>query len=115
MSEPSDRNTRTHWRNWAGDESCVPAVIEHPSSTAELADVVVRAGTSGRRVRVAGAGPSFSDIACSDGVLVSLERMASVLDVDRSAGLVRVQAGITILALNQHLAAHGLALENPGH
>lgn len=92
----------------------MPAVIEHPSSTAELADVVVRAGTSGRRVRVAGAGHSFSDIACSDGVLVSLERMASVLDVDRSAGLVRVQAGITILALNQHLAAHGLALENLG-
>ncbi|HEV3069858.1 MAG TPA: D-arabinono-1,4-lactone oxidase [Solirubrobacteraceae bacterium] len=114
MSEPSDRNSSALWRNWAGDESCLPVAIERPSSTAELADVVVRAGQAGRRVRVAGAGHSFSDIACTDGVLVRLDRMAEVLDVDRSSGLVRVQAGITIHALNQHLAAHGLALENLG-
>jgi L-gulonolactone oxidase len=76
--------------------------------------VVVRAGAAGRRVRVVGAGHSFSDIACSDGVLVALDRMAQVLEVDRSAGLVKVQAGITIHALNQRLAEHGLAMENLG-
>jgi L-gulono-1,4-lactone dehydrogenase len=102
------------WRNWAGDEGCAPAAIEHPSSVAELADAVVRAGAAGRRVRVTGAGHSFSDIACTDGVLLALDRMAQVLEVDRSTGLVRVQAGITINALNQRLARHGLALENLG-
>src|SRR4029077_1295672 len=114
MSEPSDRNSSARWRNWAGDESCAPAAIERPSSMAELADVVVRAAQADQRVRGAGAGHSFSDIACSDGVLVRLDRMAEVLDVDRSSGLVQVQAGITIHALNQHLAAHGLAMENLG-
>jgi L-gulonolactone oxidase len=88
--------------------------FERPASLEELAEAIVRAGADSRRLRVAGAGHSFSDIACTDGVLVQLDRMASVLDVDRSSGLVRVQAGITIHALNQRLAEHGLALENLG-
>jgi FAD-linked oxidoreductase len=114
MSEPSDRKPRTQWRNWAGDERCVPAVVEHPGSVEELARAIVRAGEAGQRVRVAGAGHSFSDIACTDGMQLRLDRLARVLDVDRSSGLVRVQAGITIHALNEHLAEHGLALENLG-
>src|ERR1700704_323832 len=102
------------WRNWAGDERCLPAAVEHPGSLEELARAIVRAGEAEQRVRVAGAGHSFSDVACTDGMLVRLDRMARVLDVDRSSGLVRVQAGITIRALNQHLAEHGLAMENLG-
>ena len=70
--------------------------------------------TRDRRVRVAGAGHSFSDIALTDGVQLRLDRLTRVLDVDRSSGLVRVQAGITIRELNARLAAHGLALENLG-
>ena len=37
-------------------------------------------------MRVAGAGHSFSDIACTDGVLLRLDRLTRVLDVDRSSG-----------------------------
>ncbi len=65
-------------------------------------------------MRVAGAGHSFSDIACSDGAMLKLERLAGVTDVDRSSGLVRVQAGITIRELSSRLLVHGLALENLG-
>jgi L-gulono-1,4-lactone dehydrogenase len=75
---------------------------------------VGRAAVLDQRVRMAGAGHSFSDIALTDGRLVLLERMRCVLDVDRASGLVRVQAGITIHELNQRLAEHGLALENLG-
>jgi L-gulonolactone oxidase len=46
--------------------------------------------------------------------MLSLERMAGILDVDRSAGLVRVQAGIAIHELSRSLDTHGLALENLG-
>jgi FAD-linked oxidoreductase len=104
----------TEWRNWASDQRCHPAAVERPQTIEELADAIVRAGASDRRVRVAGAGHSFSDIACTDGLLLKLDRMAGVLDVDRSSGLVRVQAGITINALNRRLAEHGLAMENLG-
>jgi L-gulono-1,4-lactone dehydrogenase len=115
MSEPSDR--RTHgaaWSNWCGDQRCAPSALAHPSSIDELSDAIARAAGEGRRVRVAGSGHSFSDIACTDGVMVRLDRMTRVLDVDRSSGLVRVQAGITLRELSRRLDEHGLALENLG-
>jgi L-gulonolactone oxidase len=115
MSEPSDpHESATRWRNWAGDEHCWPAIVEHPGSIGELSAAIERAHSKGLRVRAVGAGHSFSDIARSDGAMLMLDRLTGVLDVDRSAGLVRVQAGITIHELSERLAAHGLALENLG-
>jgi L-gulono-1,4-lactone dehydrogenase len=85
-----------------------------PGSLEEISAALASAGAEGLGVRVAGSGHSFSDIALTDGVQLCLDRMAGVLDVDRSSGLVRVQAGITIRDLNARLAEHGLALENLG-
>ncbi|HEV7936562.1 MAG TPA: D-arabinono-1,4-lactone oxidase [Solirubrobacteraceae bacterium] len=115
MREPNAlQGSDEEWRNWAGDERCLPAAIVHPRSLAEISAALESATREGRRVRVAGAGHSFSDIACSDGMLIVLDKMQGVLDVDRQSGHVRVQAGITIARLNGQLAAHGLALENLG-
>jgi FAD-linked oxidoreductase len=115
MSEPSDTYARAvRWRNWAGDQLCRPAAIERPGSREELSSAIERATRTGLTVRAAGAGHSFSDIACSDGLMLSLERLAGIVDIDRASGLVRVQAGITIRELSRRLIAHGLALENLG-
>jgi L-gulono-1,4-lactone dehydrogenase len=120
MSEPSDthpgalRPDARSWRNWAGDQSCAPAAVERPVTIEQLRACVERAAHAGGRVRVAGSGHSFSDIACTDAVMVSLDRMTAVLDVDPAAGLARVQAGITIRELGRALREHGLALENVG-
>jgi FAD-linked oxidoreductase len=65
-----------------------------------------------RRVKVAGAGHSFTDIACTDGVMVDLSRMNRVLAVEDEA--VTVEAGITLRELGPQLAARGLAMENQG-
>jgi L-gulono-1,4-lactone dehydrogenase len=113
MREPTG-TSELEWRNWAGDEGCRPTEIVHPGSIREISDTLERAAEAGLRVRVAGAGHSFSDVACSDGVLIGLDRFGRVLDVDRQARLVRVEGGITIARLNAHLAEHGLALENLG-
>ncbi|HEX5853209.1 MAG TPA: D-arabinono-1,4-lactone oxidase [Solirubrobacteraceae bacterium] len=115
MSEPSDTHEHlASWRNWAGDQRCAPAVVERPGSLAEISQALERAAGAGRGVRVAGAGHSFSDIACTDGSMLVLDRLTGVLNVERSSGLVRVQAGITIRELSRQLIAHGLALENLG-
>ncbi len=115
MSEPSDLHERaTRWRNWTGDQSCAPAVRERPRSIEQLQAALARAGERGIRVRAVGSGHSFSDIACSDGLQLSLDRLAEVLDVDTASGLVRVQGGITINALSRQLDERGLAMENLG-
>ena len=120
MSERSDpRGCDLHarapsWSNWAGDQRCMPRAQERPATIEQLRACMERAVEDSRRVRVVGSGHSFSDIACTDGMMVSLARMRRLLDVDRGSGLARVQAGITIRELNGALHEHGLALENVG-
>lgn len=79
-----------------------------------MAHAIERARAANRTVRVAGGGHGFTDAVLTDGTLISLERMNRVLDVDRSSGLVRTQAGITLGALSDTMHEHGLALANMG-
>jgi FAD-linked oxidoreductase len=104
----------TTWKNWAGDESCTPAAWERPESVDAVSAAVRRAADAGRTVRVAGAGHSFGDLVCTDGVLMSLDGLSGVQLVDRGRGLVRVAAGTQLHALNRLLDAKGLALANLG-
>jgi L-gulonolactone oxidase len=115
MSEPIDpQKSAVEWRNWAGDQRCRPATVELPGSMQEISEAIARATHHDRRIRVAGAGHSFSDVALTDGSQLRLERLDRVLDINRSSGLVRVQAGITIRELSGRLAGEGLAMENLG-
>jgi FAD-linked oxidoreductase len=100
------------WRNWTGDQRCVPAAVVRPAGEEELAAAVRDAVARGLGVRVAGSGHSFTDIACTDGVMLDLSLMRRVLDVDGDRAT--VEAGITLNRLGEELAARGLALENQG-
>lgn len=80
----------------------------------ELSAAILRAREHGERVRAVGSGHSFSDLCKTDGTMVRLDGMASVLEVDASSGLVKVQAGMSIHELSRRLTEHGLALENLG-
>ena len=86
--------------------------MREPATTEEVADVVRRAAESGERVKVIGAGHSFTGAAMTDGHLLSLDRMHRVLAVDGRD--VTVQAGIRLHALNEELARRGLAMPNLG-
>jgi FAD-linked oxidoreductase len=96
------------WTNWAREQVCAPERIERPGSEDELARIVA----SAERVRVAGSGHSFTDIACTEGVLIDLSGMGRILD--RDGELVTVEAGITLHELGKELASMGLAMENQG-
>ncbi|WP_280508576.1 D-arabinono-1,4-lactone oxidase [Nocardia flavorosea] len=102
------------WVNWAGDQQCVPARLAAPRDHAELADELGRAAADGHRVRVAGSGHSFTGACLTDGLLLDLSRMNRVLEVDRETGLAKVQAGMTLAALNDRLDQYGLAFPNLG-
>ncbi len=92
----------------------MPAAIEHPGSIEELRTAIGRAAGAGATARVTASGHSFTDIACTDGMMIRMDRMNRVLDLDRDAGLAKVEGGIVIRDLSERLAAEGLALENLG-
>jgi L-gulonolactone oxidase len=96
------------WRNWAGDQRCAPSRRAEPTSESELLDALAGAP----HARVAGSGHSFTDIALTEGLQISLRRMNRVLDFDGT--LVRVQGGIRLRELGIELAERGLAMENLG-
>ena len=100
------------WRNWARTALCRPRELLRPTTEDELIDAV--RGAAGGRLRVAGSGHSFTPLACTDGRLVDLRGYDRLLSADRDSGLVTVQAGMTLAALNERLAGHGLAMPNLG-
>ena len=102
------------WRNWAGDQRCVPARIERPRDRGDLIESVKRACDQGLTVRAVGSGHSFTDAACTGGVLFEMGGLDRVLDVQRDAGLVKVEAGLGLRALSELIWGHGMALENLG-
>ncbi|MEW2486964.1 D-arabinono-1,4-lactone oxidase [Streptomyces sp. NPDC048411] len=102
------------WRNWAGNQTCRPAVTADPATRADVAQAVVRAAAAGHVVRVAGASHSFTDAVVTDGALLSLRHCNRVLDIDRATRRIRVEAGITLREMNQVMAEHGLAFPNLG-
>ncbi|KZM70382.1 FAD-binding protein [Nocardia terpenica] len=102
------------WRNWAGDQQCTPAEIAVPRTVEEVAALLAGAEATGRTVRVAGAGHSFTDTVLTDGLLLRLSELDHIQRVDRASGLVRVEAGATLNALSNALHPIGLAFPNLG-
>lgn len=102
------------WRNWGGNERCVPRVLIRPRTEEELAQVVRAAFDAGGRIRVAGSGHSFTPLVVTDETLVDLSHYGEILAFDARAQTVTVQAGITLRTLNRELARRGLALPNLG-
>jgi L-gulonolactone oxidase len=105
---------RNRWRNWGRNQSCTPAAVEQPESELEVAEAVRRAHSAGQTVKVAGAGHSFTDIACTDGRLLHLDRLDRVVALDPDARTVTVEGGIPLWKLNEELARRDLALPNLG-
>ncbi len=101
-------------RNWARNQACVPVAVERPTDTHAVVSIVRRAAADGHRVKTIGAGHSFTATAMTNGVLISLERMGRIVEVDVERQRVTVQAGITLRALGDELAAVGLAMPNLG-
>lgn len=99
-------------RNWAGNQRCHPTAVHEPTSTAEVSRIVAAAHGAGEQVKVIASGHSFTDTAMTNSHLLSLDAMDAVLATDGHD--VTVQAGIRIHALNDELAARGLALPNLG-
>ncbi len=96
--------------NWSANHSCTPREVASPANEDALASLVKQACEAGRKVKVVGALHSFSAIAMTDDLMVSLDQMDRIIAIDAYAGVVRVQAGKRLHAFNEAIAEHGLTL-----
>jgi FAD-linked oxidoreductase len=85
-----------------------------PRTPDEVSAAITGAAQDGLPVRMAGSGHSFTPAAVTDGVLLLPGGLRAIRSTDPGAGLVTVEAGCRLAALNEHLAARGLALANMG-
>jgi hypothetical protein len=107
---------RARWRNHTRNQGIDPLRRCTPQSLDELVDLVREAESEGVTVRAVGSGHSWSDCALTTGFLVEPGGLTRALEPDllRSgvdAGrLARVESGMRVRELNEHLDARGLAL-----
>lgn len=95
-------------QNWSQNVTYRAFEQVHPIDLAGLQDVVARHD----RVKALGSRHTFNEIADTDGVHVSLDRMPSHLEVDVDRSLVTSSAGLTHSELSLALDQHDLALPN---
>jgi xylitol oxidase len=94
--------------NWAGNQTYRASAVHHPTSIAGLQDLVAAAPL----IRALGTRHSFSAIADSPGLLVSLDGLKPEISVDRAGHAVSVTAGTRYGVLSAELQAQGCALAN---
>lgn len=103
-----------HWRNWVGNQSCIVRQRGAPESEAALAEMVREATSQGLNVRCVGSGHSFTPVALTSGLQLTLSSMQGVVNIDQARKRVAVKAGTTINQLGKVLKSSGLSLINQG-
>lgn len=94
--------------NWAGNVTFRPQRLHRPTSIGELQQIVAHA----QHARALGGAYSFNRIADTTGDLIAMDRLPSVLDIDRQRMVVHVSAGTRYGELAAYLQKNGLALGN---
>jgi glycolate oxidase len=87
-----------------------PVAVMRPSGTDQVAAILSWATEHGVPVTARGSGTGLSG-ACiprPDGLLVSFERMADILEIDTANHVAIVQPGVTLRELDEALRPHGL-------
>jgi glycolate oxidase len=87
-----------------------PLAVVRPADTEQVAAILTWATQHGVPVTARGSGTGLSG-ACiprADGLLVSFERMAEILEIDTANHVAVVQPGVTLHQLDEALKPHGL-------
>ncbi|WP_278189860.1 D-arabinono-1,4-lactone oxidase [Brevibacterium sp. ZH18] len=105
---------RQDFRNWSGHVHAHPHTFARPTSVPELSGIVQTAANDGQRVRVVGAGHSFTPVAAGDDMMINLDRLSGLISADEATGRVRFHAGTRLRDIPSLLAPYGLALANQG-
>ncbi|WP_394215929.1 D-arabinono-1,4-lactone oxidase [Brachybacterium vulturis] len=101
-------------RTWSGAVSWTPQQVLRPTSQEAVVAAVQAARTRGCSLRVIGGGHSFSALAATDGITLSLDGLHGLISADPVTGLVTLRGGTRLWAVAELLAPYGLALSVMG-
>lgn len=103
--------------NWGRNVTATPAGLVTARDTEDVAATLHRARHSGQHVKALGSGHSFSPIAVTDGIALSVNKLQGIESIERrpdGTALVRIGAGTRLRQIGPALWTHGLALQNMG-
>ena len=98
------------WSNWSGSVRASPAQFAQPRTEAELQALVRDAN----KVRVVGAGHSFTPLCETDGLLLNLSELEGELVIAPDRKTVTAPAGWSLKRLTKAMWDEGLSLPNQG-
>lgn len=105
---------RKRWKNWSKTCECTPEKILFPSSIEEVVSFVKEAAKQKKKIRVVGAGHSFTNLVKTDDWLVSLDLLNGIEQLDEAASTVTVLGGTRLFQLGEMLGQEGYSQENLG-
>ena len=105
-----DASQQKTWMNWSGLQKSNPQQILKPAHLSEL-QMIVRENA---KIRVVGAGHSFTPLVCTDATLLSLDHLSGVEQVDAEHCQSAIWSGTHLYDLNQYLQPLDQALMQQG-
>lgn len=107
-------NKNYRFINWARNVRSRPEVYFLPENEDDVITIVKQAFADNKKIRVVGAGHSWSGVAATDSYMVSLDKLNRIVHIDYDTMRVTVQGGIRLKHLHPLLYAEGLAMQNLG-
>ncbi len=102
------------WRNWSHTSESTPEKTFYPSSIEEVVFIVQEALRQKKKIRVVGAGHSFTKLVETNDWLISLDSLSGIEQIDEANGMVTVLGGTRLYQLGEGLGLAGYAQENLG-
>lgn len=99
--------------NWAGNVKWTPQEVLLPKSEEEISDIIKTAVKSGKTIRSVGSYHSFTPLAATNSITMSLDNMQGLISKEADNRAI-AWAGTKLKRLSEELAANGLAQENMG-
>lgn len=101
-------------KNWSGYLDWTPSNIFSPESEEEIQSIVKKAISESKKVRIIGAGHSFTPLAWTTDYLINLDKYEGLISVNKEKSQVVTKAGTKLYKLSELLFEQGMAMENMG-
>lgn len=113
--EPAGQEPSHVWQNWGECVIATPDRLVSPTTIGEVISIVKAAGKEGRKIRVVGAGHSWSPLAPCEDIMMSLRKLTSI-SISEDKSRVSVDPGVTVDQLAAFFKNHGVCVpSNVGH